>query len=184
MAYHCAANNCSSSSYKIKRWRQQFCTEHDSMNAEGRCTCTVGFQLFPFTTEKKNKEGKMMWKKLINLQDPQSKVKLWSPSEDSRPATRPRPTCSNADDVPPDDEDVVIMPYHEGSDEEDTETRDEEIIRETTAARFGQFKNIHSIIDCSEVFSQSPKSHVLQSATWPEYKHHNTVTFLVAVSPN
>ncbi len=61
---------------------------------------------------------------------------------------------------------------------------DEEVISETTPARFGQFKNIHSIIDCSEIFIQTPKSYVLQSSTWSEYKHHNTVMFLVAISPD
>ena len=60
----------------------------------------------------------------------------------------------------------------------------EDVIRATTPARFGQFRNIHSIIDCSEVFIETPKSHILQSATWSEYKHHNTVKFLVAVAPN
>ena len=40
------------------------------------------------------------------------------------------------------------------------------------------------IIDCTEVFIATPKSLELQSATWSEYKPHNTVKFLVCVAPN
>ena len=61
---------------------------------------------------------------------------------------------------------------------------DEDVIKAITPARFRQFKSIHAIIDCSEVFIETRKSHILQSATWSEYKHHNTVKFLVAVAPN
>lgn len=40
------------------------------------------------------------------------------------------------------------------------------------------------IIDCSEVFIERPKSLALQYATWSEYKHHNTIKFLVGISPS
>ena len=40
------------------------------------------------------------------------------------------------------------------------------------------------IIDYSEIFIESPKNLELQSATWSEYKHHNTLKFLVCVTPN
>ena len=46
------------------------------------------------------------------------------------------------------------------------------------------FKNLIGIIDCTEVFIETPKSLELQSATWSEYKHNNTVKFLVCVVPN
>ena len=49
------------------------------------------------------------------------------------------------------------------------------------------FKNIpdlHSIIDCTEIFIETPKDLVLQSATWSDYKHHNPLKVLVACLPN
>ena len=50
------------------------------------------------------------------------------------------------------------------------------------------FKNrcpdIRCIIDCSEVFVDTPSSLEAQSELWSDYKHHCTVKFLVAISPN
>ena len=46
------------------------------------------------------------------------------------------------------------------------------------------FKNLLGITGCTEVFNETPKSLELQSTTWSEYKHHNTVKFLVCVAPN
>ena len=43
---------------------------------------------------------------------------------------------------------------------------------------------IHSIIYGIEVFIETPKNLDLQKLTWLEYKHHNTVKILVAVTPN
>ncbi|XP_047144630.1 uncharacterized protein LOC124818142 [Hydra vulgaris] len=54
----------------------------------------------------------------------------------------------------------------------------------TTPERFHQFKNLFAIIDCSEIFIETPKDSELQSATWSEYKHHNTLKFLIGVAPN
>ena len=60
---------------------------------------------------------------------------------------------------------------------------DLEVILATTPDHFRQFNNL-GIIDCSEVFIETPKNLELQSATWSEYKHHNTIKFLVCVHPN
>ena len=54
----------------------------------------------------------------------------------------------------------------------------------TTPLRSRRFKNMFGIIDCSEIFLQTPKYPELQSVTWSEYKHHNTLKFLVCVAPN
>ena len=59
-----------------------------------------------------------------------------------------------------------------------------ETVLATSPDRFRCFKNLISIIDCIEVFMETPKSLELQSATWSEYKHHKTVKFLVCVAPN
>ena len=60
---------------------------------------------------------------------------------------------------------------------------DLEVILATTPDHFRQFNNL-GIIDCSEVFIETPKNLELQSATWSEYKHDNTIKFLVCVHPN
>ena len=39
------------------------------------------------------------------------------------------------------------------------------------------------ILDCAEVFIERPKSLINQACTWSEYKHHNTIKFLVGISP-
>ena len=61
---------------------------------------------------------------------------------------------------------------------------DIETILVTTPKRYIHFENLIGIIDCSEIFTETPKHLELQSATWSEYKHHNTLKFLVCVAPN
>ena len=45
------------------------------------------------------------------------------------------------------------------------------------------FKRCVAIIDCFEVFCERPKSLKARSLTWSNYKHHNTVKFLIAITP-
>ena len=40
------------------------------------------------------------------------------------------------------------------------------------------------IIDCAEVFIERPKSLLNQASTWSDYKHHNTIKFLVGITPS
>lgn len=40
------------------------------------------------------------------------------------------------------------------------------------------------IIDCFEVFIQKPASLVTQQQCWSNYKHHNTVKFLIGITPH
>ena len=51
-----------------------------------------------------------------------------------------------------------------------------------------RFKNItrdiHSIIDASEIFIETPKNSEDQKKTWSEYKHHHTLKVLFSVTPN
>ena len=42
---------------------------------------------------------------------------------------------------------------------------------------------LRCIIDCSEIFIERPKALDLQVQTWSDYKHHNTVKFLIGISP-
>ena len=61
---------------------------------------------------------------------------------------------------------------------------DQGTLNVTSPARFSQVRNLHSIIDCSEIFIETPQDHNLQAMTWSRYKHHNTLKFLVGVAPN
>nr|XP_047137927.1 uncharacterized protein LOC124814354 [Hydra vulgaris] len=54
----------------------------------------------------------------------------------------------------------------------------------TSPLRFKKYNNLAAIIDCSEIFIQTPRNLELQSVTWSEYKHHNTLKFLISVAPN
>ena len=46
------------------------------------------------------------------------------------------------------------------------------------------YMNVRHIIDCTEVFIEKPKDLELQALTWSNYKHHQTVKFLVSIIPN
>ena len=39
------------------------------------------------------------------------------------------------------------------------------------------------IIDCFEVFTERPSSLIARAMTWSNYKHHNTVKFLIGITP-
>ena len=54
----------------------------------------------------------------------------------------------------------------------------------TKPPHFYSAKNLHSIIDATEIFIQTPKNHVRQRQTWSNYKHHNTMKILIAVAAN
>ena len=60
---------------------------------------------------------------------------------------------------------------------------DQETINATKPPRFSPVKNLTMFIDCSELFAQCPKDHLLQRL-WSSYKHHNTLKFLIGVAPN
>ena len=61
---------------------------------------------------------------------------------------------------------------------------DQGSINATKPPRFSAIKNLNSITDCSELFTESPKDHGLQRLLWSSYKHHNTLKFLIGVAPN
>ncbi|XP_047137793.1 uncharacterized protein LOC124814300 [Hydra vulgaris] len=54
----------------------------------------------------------------------------------------------------------------------------------TRPDRFINYKNLHSIMDATEFFIETPKNPDLQKLTWSEYKHHNTIKVLVCIAPN
>ena len=61
---------------------------------------------------------------------------------------------------------------------------DQGVINATKPPRFSSVINLNMIIDCTELFIQTPKNHLLQRLTWSSYKHHNTLKILIGVSPN
>lgn len=48
---------------------------------------------------------------------------------------------------------------------------------------FKYFPKTRAVIDCTEFFIQRPSMPSVQRKTWSSYKHHNTVKFLVAITP-
>ena len=46
------------------------------------------------------------------------------------------------------------------------------------------YPNVRTIIDCSEIFFDTPSSLDVQACLWSDYKHHCTVKFLIAITPN
>jgi len=47
-----------------------------------------------------------------------------------------------------------------------------------------KYLNLWCMLDCSETFIERPRDLKLQSATWSDYKHHNTLKYPVAVTPD
>jgi len=47
-----------------------------------------------------------------------------------------------------------------------------------------KYLNLRCMLDCSETFIERPRDLKLQSATWSDYKHHNTLKYPVAVTPD
>ena len=45
------------------------------------------------------------------------------------------------------------------------------------------YPNARCILDCTEFFIETPKNLKNQAITWSDYKHHNTVKVLVAITP-
>ena len=45
------------------------------------------------------------------------------------------------------------------------------------------FRKCVIIIDCFEVFIERPTSQTARSQTWYNYKHHNTIKYLIGVTP-
>ena len=60
-----------------------------------------------------------------------------------------------------------------------------ECVNETMPQSFSElYPTTHVIIDCSELFIETPSSFRTQSATYSSYKHHNTAKGLVGISPS
>ncbi|XP_077994916.1 uncharacterized protein LOC144448523 [Glandiceps talaboti] len=49
---------------------------------------------------------------------------------------------------------------------------------------FDKFPDTRVVVDCTELFSETPSSLAAKRQTWSEYKHHDTFKFLVGIGPN
>lgn len=60
-----------------------------------------------------------------------------------------------------------------------------EIIRENMPTVFKKagYTKCCVILECADVFIERPKTLDNQALTWSDYKHHNTIKFLVGISP-
>jgi hypothetical protein len=47
-----------------------------------------------------------------------------------------------------------------------------------------KYPSLRCTIDCSETFIERPRDLYLQAATWSDYKHHNTLKYLIAIAPD
>ena len=61
---------------------------------------------------------------------------------------------------------------------------DGEVIYKILPNRLKSMPEIHSILDGTEVFIETPKNLDLQKITWTDCKHHNKAKLLVCVAPN
>ena len=62
---------------------------------------------------------------------------------------------------------------------------DEELIWSVAPPKFKKlYSRLVGIIDCTECKTQTPSEKLAQRALWSEYKHNNTIKYLVIVSPS
>ena len=61
---------------------------------------------------------------------------------------------------------------------------DRDILLKTMPAEFRKhFRKCAIVIDCFELFIQRPTSLAARAQTWSNYKHHNTVKYLIGITP-
>lgn len=61
-----------------------------------------------------------------------------------------------------------------------------EVVKSTLPKKFKKpgYSNVRHIIDCTEVFIDTPSDPALKLATWSDYKHHHTAKILVSITPS
>ncbi|KAJ8049210.1 hypothetical protein HOLleu_01842 [Holothuria leucospilota] len=60
----------------------------------------------------------------------------------------------------------------------------EQVLKCIPGSLKSKYPNLRCTVDCSEILIGRPRNLELQALTWSEYKHHNTVKFLIAIAPN
>ena len=46
-----------------------------------------------------------------------------------------------------------------------------------------KYRSVRHIIDCTEMFIETPKEPKVKAATWSDYEHHHTLKVLVSIMP-
>ena len=64
------------------------------------------------------------------------------------------------------------------------ECPDSETVTSNSSHCFEEFSDVKMVIDCTEVFTQQSKKSQSRKEVYSNYKSHNTVKFLVGMSPN
>ena len=61
-----------------------------------------------------------------------------------------------------------------------------DVVKKTLPKRYRKpgYSKVRHIIDCTEIFIETPSDPALNAATWSDYKHHNTAKVLVSITPN
>ena len=59
-----------------------------------------------------------------------------------------------------------------------------QVLNDTKHPHFNPTKNLHSIIDATELYIETPEGHKNQCLTWSNHKHHNTMKILAAAAAN
>ncbi|XP_052284750.1 uncharacterized protein LOC127881097 [Dreissena polymorpha] len=59
----------------------------------------------------------------------------------------------------------------------------EDVLRTLPQVFKPKYRNARTIIDCTEIFIERPGNLTARAATWSNYKHHNTLKYLVAITP-
>ncbi len=59
----------------------------------------------------------------------------------------------------------------------------EEIIRTMPTVFKENFPKVRAIIDCTEIFIERPGNLTARATTYSNYKHHNTLIYLISISP-
>lgn len=92
----CAVKDCHSSTYQLKKWREQRCSQHDCLRVE--CDCPEPFTLFTFPTEKGDPQSRQKWIQAVNRKCEKT-GKNWEPKYDDRVCSKhfvvARPTAEN-----------------------------------------------------------------------------------------
>ena len=60
-----------------------------------------------------------------------------------------------------------------------------EFLRKTMPLQFRQNFGLKAvvIIDCFEIFTERPSNLLARAQTWSQYKHHNTIKYLIGITP-
>ena len=65
-----AVVGCPKSGKTLNKWSSSMCKGHECIREKDGCDCEPPFKLFPFPTERKNNEARILWAKVINGQNP------------------------------------------------------------------------------------------------------------------